>query len=255
MTGSDRRVQHHRDEHARPANERRNTQTSSKKLQRGGKALTAFMSIAAFVAGALVSPLIGDFYEWTKGRVLGTEVTQTQVRQTNLVDYFGNISDDYVVEEAIQGHCDSSRYITSNPNAYGCSAGNQGWDPCLALENGVSAVCLTSGPWDQTLIQIDLEIPVSFDPSFVASGEPIPWALQIKDPRHPTQTWRCLPSLGATAPVSGNQPTWNCDLGDKSWEGQGLNELIVDDGPVWRILFHDRSDANLIEAEVIVAWY
>lgn len=108
------------------------------------------------------------------------------------------------------------------------------------------------GPWDRQLTQVTLEAPVSIEPSYVGSGGV--WALEVVDPRDARVTWRCLPLSGSTTPIMGNQPIWWCTRGDGSGDARGLNDLITDRGPVWKILFHDPEQSELLEADVAVAW-
>lgn len=217
--------------------------------------LTTVGALALFVAGAIASPALTDFYEWAKVQALGREITATEKRQLNVIDYDGSLREGYEVGEVAKGDClAGSIFLGSNPNAYRCSYNSFVADPCLAIERGMAVVCFPAGPWKLELTRLELDTPVEFDPTQGGGMQEQPWALEIKDPRHAKVVWRCQPLTGATSPVAGNQPSWWCIRADGSGTGRGLNELVVD-GPVWKLLFSDSEEAELVEAEVAVAWF
>jgi hypothetical protein len=219
------------------------------------KVVATLAGLGVFAAGAIASPALADLYEWARDLVLGRTVDETVARQLNVVGYDGTLREGYEVERTVTGACNpGSASLAYNPNAYRCTYEEYVADPCLAMQGGASVVCLT-GPWDRKLTQVNVHPAVSFDPSFVASGQETPWALEIKDPRHPRQTWRCLTLTGATTPIAGNQPNWWCTRADGTGEGRALNDLITGEGPVWKVLFSDADEPELVEADVAVAWY
>ena len=63
-----------------------------------------------------------------------------------------------------------------------------------------------------------------------------------------------MASTGATSEVAGNFSTWWCRRPDGSGEANGLNSVIMDDGPVWKVLFSNPDELDLTEADVIRAW-
>src|SRR5690606_23114543 len=128
-------------------------------------------------------------------------VVKTEVRQLSVVDYNGMLRDGYLVDEVVSGECGgSSEALPDNPNAYRCffadSSGSFVADPCFAFDDGKSVYC-TEGPWELKGIQIDLQVPVAFEPAFDGSEVDLdpeyPWALEVVDPRDDSQFWRCLP--------------------------------------------------------------
>lgn len=189
-------------------------------------------------------------------------VVATEVRQLNVVNPDGTLDDDYEVDETVEGTCDDgSDALYENPNAFRCFAesdsGSFVADPCLALADGVSVYCL-SAPWNRTGTQIDLDDPVAYDfsprPLDLDEEDPFAWAIEIVDPRHPEQPWRCLIETGASNAIAGNNSSYWCVHADGSGESEALNTLAIGDRLVWKILFYDPDEPDLIEADVVRAW-
>lgn len=224
---------------------------------RRSKVVVTLASVGGFAMGAIAGPALADVYEWGRGILLGETVTETEIRRLTVVSYHGTLLDGYTIEETVQGSCSLSSIILQSPNAYRCtfeSDHSYVADPCLAMDGGASVVCPTA-PWERNLIQINLDEPVSFDPSYVASDQGMPWGLEVQDPRNPRETWRCRPYAGATSPLAGNQPNWWCVREDGTGAATALNDLITEDGRVWRILFDNGEEPELVEADVAVAWF
>ncbi|WP_336633592.1 MULTISPECIES: hypothetical protein [unclassified Microbacterium] len=189
-------------------------------------------------------------------------IVATDVRQLNVVGDSGQLGDDYNVEATASGACsDGSQVLYDNPNAYRCSFGDSSLaDPCLALADGESVFCVRS-PWALSGVQIFLEEPVSFDPTFVdpsvvAGDNLYPWALEVVDPRESGQYWQCRALSGAGYEISGMRATWGCKRSDGSGEATALNSIIVIDGdPLWKVWFYEEGQPEAIRANVVKVWH
>jgi len=193
----------------------------------------------------------------TSGPILATEV-----RQLNVVDYNGTLRKGYVADQIVPGDCGgTSSLISDNPNIYRCSfedaTGSYVADPCFSFADGNSVFCVID-PWSQTGTQIDLEEPVSYTPSFdpyYGGGEyDSQWAMEVVDPRHSEQPWHCKMNSGANSSIAGNTATYSCDRADGSGVGAALNAIIEGGGSVWKVLFYDEEEPELIEAVVAKVW-
>lgn len=226
---------------------------------RSGKIARALTGIGLFVAGAVASPALEDSYEWVRGLISGRTVSGTQIRQINVVGRDGTLASDYKVEKIVKGTCAPGSIDEFNPNGYRCVFKDEGGtsfvvDPCFAINEGAAVACVTA-PWDRTVLKIDLDTPVEFNSTYIASDQDEkPWALELKDPRHPRETWRCMTLTGSTTPIAGNQPNWWCQEGENGG-ARALNDLIVGEGNVWKVLFYHPEESELVEADVVTAWY
>lgn len=189
-------------------------------------------------------------------------ILETEVRQLNVVDYDGTLRDGYNADQIVSGDCGgTSSLISDNPNVYRCffkdATGSYVADPCFSFADGVSVFCVID-PWSQTGTQIDLEEPVSYSPSFdrfYSSGEyDSQWAIEVIDPRHSEQPWHCKMNSGANSTIAGNTATYSCGRADGSGEGAALNTIIMGEGPVWKVLFYDQEEPELIKAAVAKVW-
>ena len=184
------------------------------------------------------------------------------MRQLNVVDYDGTLREGYNADRIVSGDCGgTSSLISGNPNVYRCffedATGSYVADPCFSFADGVSVFCVID-PWSQTGTQIDLEEPVSYIPSFdpVYSGGEYDsqWAMEVVDPRHSEQPWHCKMNSGANSTIAGNTATYSCSRADGSGVGAALNSIIMGEGPVWKVLFYDQEEPELIEAAVAKVW-
>jgi hypothetical protein len=189
-------------------------------------------------------------------------ILETEMRQLNVVNYDGTLRDGYNADQIVSGNCGgTSSLIYDNPNIYRCyfedATGSYVSDPCFSFADGISVFCV-GDPWSQTGTQIDLEEPVSYSPSFnslCSGGEyDSQWAMEVVDPRHSEQPWHCKMNSGANSTIAGNTATYSCDRADRSGVGSALNTIIMGEGPVWKVLFYDPEETELVEAAVSKVW-
>ncbi|NQX16848.1 hypothetical protein [Rathayibacter sp. VKM Ac-2857] len=219
------------------------------------KLLAGAGAAVIFGLGAFLGPAIGDFYTWVKEQLIGRTITSTEVRQLNVVDYNGALRTGYEISETASGSCGAESMRLVGQNAYRCAFDSQLADPCLARDEGLSVFCL-SDPWTMSGVLIELDTPVTRDPSQTEDASGTPWALQVADPRDDRTTWRCLSSEGnATSEVSGNRSSWSCVTQDGSGMAHALNDVIKNDAGPWRVLFSDETAPDIIEADIVTAWF
>ena len=216
--------------------------------------------IVTFAAGAFGGFVFANERTGTQadeGSQISRTISDTEVRELNVVQYDGTLQDAYMLEKTVSGECSGASMAQQNPNAYRCNfsddEGSFIADPCLAFSSGESVYCPNS-PWDRNGVRIDLKESVEFDPNYFTTDEQSPWAIEIADPGNPDLLWRCRVRLGNTAMVSGNVPVFNCKRPDGTGDGQAFNGLDKSGGPVWTILFLDSDQPELIQAKVTKVW-
>ena len=189
-------------------------------------------------------------------------ITATKINELAPVDELGKINPGYAVTETVDGNCDSgpSEPLHSS-NAHRCAfddpTGSYVADPCWGMTGGKSVYCVDS-PWDLSGPQLNLDKPVvfggEFDQSALTDDHSLPWAIEVVDPTDAGLHWRCMARQGAGDTIGGNILDWNCTKPDGTGEAKGLNTLITDTGPVFKVLFSVQSSAELVQADVAAIW-
>ncbi|MFB9509035.1 hypothetical protein ACFFS2_27910 [Streptomyces aurantiacus] len=178
-------------------------------------------------------------------------VTRTDVRVMHLRHPDGTLAAEYRIAGRSPGECNVGS-LSSDPETLTCFAeGSVIYKSCWPDPRHGSADCLTS-PWDQ-------EIRIIRDPDPDLSGAEYihvrtPWALELRDPRRPDATLRCMSLGGATFVIDGQRANWACRSGEVEPVGYALGEPARHAGRPWTVSFWPSDDDEVRQATIATVW-
>lgn len=175
----------------------------------------------------------------------------TQVRLVNPFNAEGKLLPPYhQTETASGGQCRQS-VESSDPDARRCFTGDQVIDPCWPGDAIDKVACPTS-PWDSPTLVITNP---SFDGPPATTTGVTPWALEIRDPAHPTQILRCTSTAGTSGVVAGMRINWHCYYpGQKDLVGYAIGNPHTSTDRPWTVFYEPSSSSEAVEAVISVAW-
>jgi hypothetical protein len=88
---------------------------------------------------------------------------------------------------------------------------------------------------------------------------PLPWALEISDPAHPSQTLQCGFAGGTGVQfVAGMRANWGCfrpgQFNSKGFTGYALGTPQESDSKPWAVYYAGATSSQAFQAMVLIAW-
>lgn len=213
------------------------------------------VGLATAVVTGLMTTLLTGSAEDIVHTVLEPEpptITRTDVRVMQLRRPDGTLAAGYRIEGRSSGECEAGS-LSSDPLTLVCFADDSvKYGSCWPDPRHDSADCVIS-PWDKGIRVVQDSDPDRSGAQYISDDLP-PWALEIRDPRHPGATLRCQSLAGATFVIDGKRANWECASEEGKPVGHALGQLEQRTTRPWSVSFWPAGDSEVRNAVVATVW-